>query len=39
MAHELRNPVELRFDPEGVRCTLIIPVRVPATFQIRAVGS
>lgn len=36
VAHELRNPVELRFDAAGVRCTLIIPVRLPATFQIRA---
>jgi two-component sensor histidine kinase len=38
VAHELRNPVELRFEPEGVRCTLIIPVRLPAAFQIRAVS-
>jgi two-component sensor histidine kinase len=38
VAHELRNPVDLRFEPEGVRCTLILPVRLPATFQIRAEG-
>ena len=36
VAHELRNPVDLRFDSEGVRCTLIVPVRAPAAFQIRA---
>ncbi|MDE2560630.1 MAG: CHASE domain-containing protein [Sphingomonadales bacterium] len=27
VAHELRHPVDLRFDPAGVRCTLLIPVR------------
>ncbi|HEY6869689.1 MAG TPA: sensor histidine kinase, partial [Novosphingobium sp.] len=37
VAHELRNPVDLRFAPEGVCCTLIVPVRLPAPFQIRAV--
>lgn len=36
VAHELRNPVELRFEPEGVRCSLILPVRQPAQFSIRA---
>jgi two-component sensor histidine kinase len=36
VAHELRNPVDLRFDEHGVRCTLIVPVRTPAPFQIRA---
>jgi two-component sensor histidine kinase len=36
VAHELRNPVDLRFEPTGVRCTLILPVRLPAAFQIRA---
>jgi two-component sensor histidine kinase/CHASE1-domain containing sensor protein len=35
VAHELRNPVDLQFEPEGVRCSLILPVRLPATFQIR----
>lgn len=35
VAHELRNPVELKFDPEGVRCTLLIPVRRRADFAIR----
>jgi len=37
VAHELRNPVDLRFDTDGVRCTLIVPVRTPAAFQMRAV--
>jgi len=36
VAHELRNPVDLRFDADGVRCTLIVPVRTPAAFQMRA---
>ncbi|HSM52791.1 MAG TPA: CHASE domain-containing protein, partial [Erythrobacter sp.] len=35
VAHELRQPVELRFDPEGVSCTLRVPVRVRGVFQIR----
>lgn len=36
VAHELRNPVDLRFDPGGVRCSLIIPVRRPGDFAMRA---
>ncbi|MDC0886689.1 HWE histidine kinase domain-containing protein [Altererythrobacter sp.] len=36
VAHELRHPVELVFDPAGVRCTLMIPVRKPSDFAIRA---
>lgn len=35
VAHELRNPVDLRFDPEGVRCTLLIPVRRRDGFNMR----
>lgn len=35
VAHELKNPVELRFDRTGVRCTLIVPVRTRAPFQLR----
>jgi len=35
VAHELKNPVDLRFEPAGVRCTLIVPVRAPAPFQLR----
>lgn len=35
VAHELRNPVDLRFDPEGVRCTLLIPVRRRNDFAMR----
>ena len=38
VAHELRNPVDLRFDGEGVCCTLIVPVRPPAMFQLRECG-
>jgi two-component sensor histidine kinase len=36
VAHELRNPVDLRFEPDGVRCTIILPVRRPIEFTIRA---
>lgn len=35
VAHELRNPVDLRFDPEGVSCTLTVPVRHRGDFAIR----
>ncbi|QGN55224.1 CHASE domain-containing protein [Novosphingobium sp. Gsoil 351] len=36
VAHELRNPVELKFEPEGVRCALILPVRMPVDFALRS---
>jgi len=36
VAHELGNPVSLEFTPEGVRCTLLVPVRRPAAFMMRA---
>lgn len=36
VAHELRNPVVLEFDPAGVRCEMIIPVRQATEFVIRA---
>ena len=36
VAHELRHPVELRFDEGGVACTLFVPVRQPSEFEIRA---
>lgn len=36
VARELKSPVELRFDPEGVTCTLTVPVREPTEFAIRA---
>ncbi|MBC2664326.1 CHASE domain-containing protein [Novosphingobium flavum] len=35
VAHELKNPVDLRFLPEGVSCSLVVPVRTPAPFQLR----
>ncbi|MGB3472283.1 MAG: CHASE domain-containing protein [Erythrobacter sp.] len=35
VAHELRNPVRLAFEREGVRCTMRVPVRVRSDFQIR----
>lgn len=35
VAHELGNPVDLRFDRDGVRCTLVVPVRKPRQFSIR----
>lgn len=36
VAHELRQPVDLEFPPEGVRCTLRVAVRQHSDFQIRA---
>lgn len=36
VAHELDNPVELHFDPGGVRCVMAIPVRRPTEFAMRA---
>lgn len=36
VAHELRNPVDLRFEPGGVECVLTVPVRTPAEFGLRA---
>jgi two-component sensor histidine kinase len=36
VAHELKNPVELDFAPEGVRCVLTVPVRRPIEFAMRA---
>ncbi|WP_324826608.1 CHASE domain-containing protein [Qipengyuania zhejiangensis] len=35
IAHELRHPVELRFEEGGVRCTLLVPVRSPSEFALR----
>lgn len=35
VAHELRQPVELKFEPEGVQCILRVPLRVRGAFQIR----
>jgi len=36
VAHELKNPVELEFEPDGVRCVLTVPVRRPTEFSMRA---
>lgn len=36
VAHELRHPVDLKFAPEGVSCTLMVPVRQPSEFELRA---
>ena len=36
VANELGNPVDLKFDPQGVRCVLVIPVRKPSEFVPRA---
>jgi two-component sensor histidine kinase/CHASE1-domain containing sensor protein len=35
VAHELRNRVDLRFEPEGVRCMLLVPVRRRDRFTMR----
>ena len=36
VAQELGGGVDLKFAPEGVRCTLAVPVRRAAVFQMRA---
>ncbi|OCC25409.1 histidine kinase [Croceicoccus estronivorus] len=36
VAHELGNPVDLRFEEHGVECSLTVPVREPAEFAMRA---
>lgn len=36
VATELKNPVRLVFDREGVRCVLTIPIRQPSEFAMRA---
>lgn len=35
ISHELKQPVELDFDPEGVRCVMRILVRQRSEFQMR----
>jgi two-component sensor histidine kinase len=36
VAAELKAPVKLDFEPDGVRCVLTIPVRQPTEFAMRA---
>ena len=36
VAYELGEAVELVFDPKGVHCALVLPLRIPAKFMIRA---
>ena len=36
VAHELRQPVQLEFEAEGVRCILRVPIRQAGEFQIRS---
>ena len=36
VAHELGNPVDLRFEEHGVECSLTVPVREPSEFALRA---
>lgn len=38
VAHELQSPVKMDFAPEGLRCTLVVPVRAPRPFAIRSGG-
>jgi two-component sensor histidine kinase len=35
VAHELRNPVQLEFHREGVRCVMRVPIRRASEFRIR----
>lgn len=39
VAQELRSGVDLRFKPEGVECTLRVPVRRLAEFALRRTGN
>ena len=36
VAHELHNAVDMTFAPEGVECTLRVPVRDRTEFEIRS---
>jgi len=36
LTHELGEQVELVFAPQGVRCEIVLPLRSPATFRMRA---
>ena len=36
VAHELQSPVELDFNPAGVRCVITVPIRTPSDFAMRA---
>ena len=36
VANELDNPVQLEFGELGVTCTMMIPVRQPTAFAMRA---
>jgi two-component sensor histidine kinase len=38
VAHELQSPVKMDFATEGLRCTLLVPVRAPRPFAIRSGG-
>ena len=35
VAQELQHPVKMDFAPEGLRCSLTIPIRMPRPFAIR----
>jgi two-component sensor histidine kinase len=39
VAHELQSKVDLRFEPEGVQCTLHVPVRQLSNFSLRSGGA
>jgi two-component sensor histidine kinase len=38
VAHELQSKVDLRFEPDGVQCTLRVPVRQLTNFALRSAG-
>ncbi|MFM5923092.1 MAG: CHASE domain-containing protein [Novosphingobium sp.] len=35
VSHELLSPIDLRFDPDGVSCRIVVPLRAARTFTIR----
>ena len=36
VAHQLQSKVDLRFEPDGVICTLRVPLRKPSEFSLRS---
>ena len=35
LAHELRRPIDIQFNPEGLRCHFYVQLRTPKSFQLR----
>jgi two-component sensor histidine kinase len=35
LAHELRRPIDIEFNPSGLRCHFFVQLRTPRSFQLR----